>query len=214
MPVLEHCHDVADGVVALTFDDGPSEWTPQILDLLAGHGGHATFFVLGCLAADGAETLRRTLESGCEIGNHTFTHPHLTSLDDEEIRAELAHAGETIESATGTTLQLWRPPFFHVDERVRAAVEGFGLQEVGCSIEPLDWDRKWDADHTVSFVLERLRPGSIVCLHDGRPPDEAAELSRPTRDETVKAVGTILETMTEHGLRSVTISELLRAPSQ
>lgn len=140
MPVLEHCHDVADDVVALTFDDGPSKWTPQILDLLAGHGGNATFFVLGCLATDGADMLRRTLESGCEIGNHTFTHPHLPSLDDEEIRAELVQAGEAIQSATGTTLQLWRPPFFHVDERVRAAVEGFGLQEVGCSIEPLDWD--------------------------------------------------------------------------
>jgi peptidoglycan/xylan/chitin deacetylase (PgdA/CDA1 family) len=209
MPAFEHRYDVTDGVAALTFDDGPSEWTLQILDLLADHGCRATFFALGCLAGEGAETLRLTLARGCEIGNHTFTHPHLTSLRDDEIRDELGRAGEAIEAATATTLRLWRPPFFHVDERVRAAVDDFGLQEVGCSMMPWDWE--WDADRSVAFVLERLRPGSIVCMHDGRPPDEPAELSRPTREETVKAVGQILAAMDDRGLRSVTITELLQA---
>jgi peptidoglycan-N-acetylglucosamine deacetylase len=209
MPLLEHRHDVTDDVVALTFDDGPSEWTLQILDLLSEHDAHATFFALGCLAEDRADTLRRTLECGSEIGNHTFTHPHLTSLDDEAIRNELERGREAIEGATDTTLQLWRPPFFHVDERVRAAVEGFGLREVGCSMMPWDWE--WDSERTVSFVLERLRPGSVVCMHDGRPPGEPAELSRPTREETVKAVARILDVMRERGLRSVTIAELLQA---
>jgi peptidoglycan/xylan/chitin deacetylase (PgdA/CDA1 family) len=209
MPALEHRYDVTNGLVALTFDDGPSEWTLQILDLLEEHGGHATFFALGCIAEKRADTLWRTLDSGSEIGNHTYTHPRLTLLRDDEIRDELRRAGEAIEGATGTTLRLWRPPFFHVDERVRAAVADFGLQEVGCSMMPWDWE--WDADRTVSFVLERLRPGSIVCMHDGRPPDEPAKRSRPTREETVKAVALILEAMRHRGLRSVTITELLQA---
>jgi peptidoglycan/xylan/chitin deacetylase (PgdA/CDA1 family) len=209
MAALEHRYDVTDGVVALTFDDGPSEWTLQILELLAEHDGRATFFALGCLAEERAETLKRTLDSGSEVGNHTFTHPHLTLLAEHQIRDELQRAGEAIEAATQTQLRLWRPPFFHVDERVRAAVAGFGLREVGCSMMPWDWE--WDADRTVAFVLERLRRGSIVCMHDGRPPDEAPELSRPTREETVKAVAVILEAMHERGLRSVTISELLQA---
>jgi peptidoglycan/xylan/chitin deacetylase (PgdA/CDA1 family) len=214
MSALEHRYDVKDGIVALTFDDGPSAWTEQILDLLAAHGDHATFFALGCLASDDdrAPTLRRVFESGCAVGNHTFTHPHLTEIGDEEIRDELERAGQAIESATGATLHLWRPPYFHVDERVRAAVAPFGLQEVGCSMMPWDWE--WDSDRTVEFVLERLRPGSIVCMHDGRPPDEPAELSRPTREETVKAVGVILEAMRERGLRSVTIPELLAHPTR
>jgi peptidoglycan/xylan/chitin deacetylase (PgdA/CDA1 family) len=153
--------------------------------------------------------LRRVVESGSEVGNHTYSHPSLPTIGDREIHDELERAGTAIEAATGTTLHYWRPPFFHVDERVRNAAAPFGLEEVGCSMMPWDWE--WDSDRTVEFVLERLRPGSVVCMHDGRPPDEPAELSRPTREATVEAVGVILEAMTARGLRSVTISELLAA---
>ena len=209
MSVLEHRHGIRDDVVALTFDDGPSPWTGPILDLLAEHESHATFFALGCLAAEGRteQTLRRILESGSEIGNHTFSHPSLPKLDDDSIRDELERAGSVIEEASGTTLRYWRPPFFHVDERVRKVVSPLGLQEVGCSMMPWDWE--WDAARSAAFVIERLQRGSVVCMHDGRPPDEPAELSAPTREESVAAVGMILDAMSERGLRSVTISELL-----
>jgi peptidoglycan/xylan/chitin deacetylase (PgdA/CDA1 family) len=211
MSVLEHRYGIRDDVVALTFDDGPSPWTGPILDLLAAHDSHATFFALGCLAnADGAEqTLRRILETGSEVGNHTFSHPSLPELDDDSIRDELERAGVAIEEASGTTLRYWRPPFFHVDERVREVVAPLGLQEVGCAMMPWDWE--WDATRSAAFVIERLQRGSIVCMHDGRPPDEPAELSAPTRKASVAAVGMILDAMSERGLRSVTTSELLRS---
>jgi peptidoglycan-N-acetylglucosamine deacetylase len=209
MVVLEHRYDVEKDVVALTFDDGPSPWTGPILDLLAAHDGHATFFVLGCLAAaDGGEqSLRSIVGAGSEIGNHTFSHPSLPTLADGAIRDELEFAGSAIEAASGRRLSYWRPPFFHVDARVRAAASPLGLQEVGCSVMPWDWE--WDAERSAVFVVERLRRGSIVCMHDGRPPDEPAELSAPTREASVAAVGRILEAITARGLRSVTISELL-----
>jgi peptidoglycan-N-acetylglucosamine deacetylase len=209
--VLEHRHGIRDDVVALTFDDGPSPWTAPILDLLAAHESHATFFALGCLAdADGAEqTLRRILETGSEIGNHTFSHPSLPELNDDSIRDELERAGVAIEEASGTTLRYWRPPFFHVDERVRTVAAPLGLQEVGCAMMPWDWE--WDAKRSAAFGIERLQRGSIVCMHDGRPPDEPAELSAPTREASVAAVGIILDAMSERSLRSVTISELLRS---
>jgi peptidoglycan/xylan/chitin deacetylase (PgdA/CDA1 family) len=211
MPALEHRHDIVEDVVALTFDDGPSLWTRSMLELLAAHDGHATFFALGCIAAadDGAQTLRRIVETGSEIGNHTFSHPSLPTLEDGAIRDELARAGPIIEEASGTTLRYWRPPYFHVDERVREAVLPLGLQEVGCSMMPWDWE--WPADRSAAFVIERLQPGSIVCMHDGRPPEEPADLSAPTREASVAALGMILEVMSERGLRSVTISELLAA---
>jgi peptidoglycan-N-acetylglucosamine deacetylase len=77
MAVLVDRHDIGADVVALTFDDGPSPWTRPVLDLLAAHGSHATFFVLGCLAGaeGGGQALRRIVEAGSEIGNHTFSHP-------------------------------------------------------------------------------------------------------------------------------------------
>jgi peptidoglycan/xylan/chitin deacetylase (PgdA/CDA1 family) len=209
MSVLEHRYGIHDDVVALTFDDGPSPWTGPILDLLAAHEGHATFFTLGCLASapGSAQALRRILEAGSEIGNHTFSHPSLPKLDADSIRDELDRAGSVIEKASGTTLRYWRPPFFHVDERVREVVSPLDLQEVGCSMMPWDWE--WDASRSATFVIEKLQRGSIVCMHDGRPPDEPAELSAPTREASVAAVGMILDAMSERGLRSVTISELL-----
>lgn len=211
MSVLEHRHGIGEDVVALTFDDGPSAWTGPILDLLTAHEGHATFFALGCLAGAGRaeQTLHRILEAGSEIGNHTFSHPSLPELDDDSIREELERAGSVIEETSGTSLRYWRPPFFHVDERVRRAVSLLGLLEVGCSMMPWDWE--WDAARSAAFVLERLQRGSIVCIHDGRPPDEPAELSAATREESVAAVGMILTAMSERGLRSATISELLRS---
>ena len=74
---------------------------------------------------------------------------------------------------------------------------------------PYDWE--WDADRSAAFVIEKLQRGSIVCMHDGRPPNEPAELSAPTREASVAAVGMILAAMSDRGLRSVTISELLAA---
>ncbi len=211
MSVLEHRHDIGADVVALTFDDGPSPWTGPILDQLTAHKSSATFFALGCLAGapDGAQVLRRILETGSEIGNHTFSHPSTPKLDDDSIRDELERAGSAIEDASGITLRYWRPPFFDVNERVREAVSPLGLQEVGCTMMPYDWE--WDAARSAAFVIEKLERGSIVCMHDGRPPDEPRDLSAPTREASIAAVGLILEAMSDRGLRSVTISELLAA---
>jgi peptidoglycan/xylan/chitin deacetylase (PgdA/CDA1 family) len=180
MAALEHRDDIGEGVVALTFDDGPSPWTDPILDLLAAHEGHATFFALGCLAAadDGAQTLRRIVETGSEIGNHTFSHPSLPALDDDSIRDELDRAGSAIEEAADITLRYWRPPFFHVDARVREAVSSVGLQEVGCSMMPWDWE--WEAERSAAFVIERMRRGSIgACTTAGRPMSRTTSVRRP-----------------------------------
>jgi peptidoglycan/xylan/chitin deacetylase (PgdA/CDA1 family) len=207
--VLDDRHEIRDPVLALTFDDGPSVWTEQILDLLERYDARATFFVLASEVVGDSEraTLRRILDAGSEIGNHTFSHPSLTTLDDGAIRDDLERAGSLIEEASGTTLRFWRPPYFHVDDRVREVVSPLGLEEVGCSMMPWDWE--WDANRTAEFVIERLRRGSIVCMHDGRPAAEPADVSAPTREDTVAAVGTILDAMSKRGLRSVTISELL-----
>jgi hypothetical protein len=75
----------------------------------------------------------------------------------------------------------------------------------------MPWDWEWDANRSATFVVEKLQRGSIVCMHDGRPPEEPVELSAPTREASVAAVGMILEAMSARGLRSVTISELLRS---
>ncbi len=207
MDRIEARADIGRDVVALTFDDGPSVWTEAILDRLQEHGGHATFFVLGCVVADRPETMRRILESGSEIGNHTFTHQYLTLLDDDRIRDEIKRTTAVIENVAGAPSTLWRAPYFNSDERVQAAVGALGLREVWYSIMPGDW--QLPADETARRVIAELRPGAIVCLHDGRPPHEPFELSDPTREATATAMTSILDAMDEQGLKAVTVSELL-----
>jgi len=209
---IEHRHGIAEPLVALTYDDGPSAWTVPILEHFAEHDGRATFFVLGN-AIDGEErraTLRRTVAEGHEIGNHTFTHPgDLATLDEAVIREEIGRAQSSIREVAGVEPVYWRTPFLRTSERLLSVVSTLGLTHVGCSVMPGDWEL--DADEIAEGGRPHLRPGAVIVLHDGRPEDEPPELSRPTREETAKATGTILEDMSRLGLRAVTVSELVAA---
>ena len=209
---IEHRHGIAEPLVALTYDDGPSEWTVPILEHFAEHHGRATFFVLGN-AIDGEErraTLRRTVAEGHEIGNHTFTHPgDLATLDEAVIREEIGRAQSSIREVAGVEPVHWRTPFLRTSERLLSVVSTLGLTHVGCSVMPGDWEL--DADEIAEGVRPHLRPGAVIVLHDGRPEDEPPELSRPTREETATATGTILEDMSRLGLRAATVSELVAA---
>lgn len=203
---------IAAPVVALTFDDGPAPWTEPILDELERHGGHGTFFVLGDAIerADGGRILRRLVDAGHDVGNHTYGHADLQALDDDRIRMEMVRAGAVIEQVTGVAPRYWRAPFFRCDDRVREAIGDVAGREVWFSSMPGDWDQPPEV--TAARVLETLAPGDIIVLHDGRPANEPPELSWPTREATVEAVRLILESMSERGLRSVTITELLALP--
>jgi peptidoglycan/xylan/chitin deacetylase (PgdA/CDA1 family) len=190
-------------VLALTFDDGPSEWTPLILDLLAEHNARATFFILGTCIAGRESALERALSEGHELGLHSWSHPHLTQLSDAEIRDEMLKTRAALEQATGFVARIWRPPYFEADERVRRALAGDSLVEAGCSIAPEDYH--WPAERTAAFVIERLQPGAILDLHDGRP---ARSGSVQTRTATIEALDSILREMDRQGLGGVQYSQL------
>jgi peptidoglycan/xylan/chitin deacetylase (PgdA/CDA1 family) len=197
-------HRSAKGnALALSFDDGPSESTPMILDLLAEHGARATFFVLGASIAGGEHTLERSLREGHELGLHSWSHRHLTELSDAEIKDEMLETQAAIERVTGFVARVWRPPYFDADERVRRALSGSGLVEAGCSIAPEDYH--WPAKRTAAFVIERLEPGAILDLHDGRPEGSGSD---PTRAATVIALELILQELGRRDLRGIPILEL------
>ena len=202
-------HGIAAPVVALTFDDGPSEWTGPIVEELERHGEsrHVLRHSATHSTREGRATVRRLADAGHEVGNHTFSHPDLQTLGDEEIRDEMTRAGAILAEALGGPARYWRAPFLRCDDRVRAAVGDLAGDEVWYSQMPGDWSLP--AEETARRVLEGLVPGDIVVLHDGRPANEPAHLSWPTREATVEAVGLILAEMTARGLRSVTVSELL-----
>jgi peptidoglycan/xylan/chitin deacetylase (PgdA/CDA1 family) len=193
--------------VALTFDDGPSEWTPPILDAFARHGGVGTFFVLGVAIAGREDVLRRVVAEGHELGNHAYSHTDPAALGDEALLDEIDRTTALVEGAAGARPRLFRPPYAAYDTRVARVARSAGLTPtVLRSIDPADW-READAGLIVSRVLDSLRPGAIVCLHDALPPTEPK--GSPDRCPTVAAVPAILDGLAARGYAAVTVSQLL-----
>ena len=195
-------------LIALTFDDGPSVWTPAILDRLAEHDAKATFFVLGSSIPGKEDVLRRIVAEGHELGNHTFTHPDPAAVSDEVLVDELRRGGDAIAEACGRRPALARPPYGGAPERFAAIVRQSGAgPTVLWSIDPADWDQV-DAAPVVEHVLRELEPGAIVDLHDGMPADSSGA---PTRQATVDAVAMLLPELAARGYRAVTVSQLMAA---
>ena len=196
----------APAAVALTFDDGPSEWTGAIADALEAHGCRGTFFVLGPAVERHPELLARLAAAGHEIGNHLWSHADPIEQEPSEIRAELGRTAQAVSVATGARPRLVRPPYCGAPRKVaRAAARGGAELVVIRSVDPEDW-RAPSADEIVDRVLERTGPGDIVCLHDGIAPGNRGT---PSRAPTAEAVARLVPALLERGLRPVTVSELL-----
>ncbi len=158
--------------LALTFDDGPSESTPLLLDLLANHGVRATFFQIGANVRRLPAIARQVVEAGHCIGNHSASHVLLSLRTPQFILNELAEAQKIIADATGSEPRYFRPPFGVRWFGLRGAQERLRLTSVLWSTIGKDW--KWPADAVARRVVAGATNGAIFCLHDGR-----ALLERP-----------------------------------
>jgi peptidoglycan/xylan/chitin deacetylase (PgdA/CDA1 family) len=193
-------------VVALTFDDGPSQWTPRVLDALRDHDARGTFFVLGTAAGSHPDVLKRAVSEGHELGNHLYSHRDPLELDEGELERELQRTAEAVQAAAGVRPRLVRPPYGGDRERVARVADRIGLgPTILSSVDPEDWLESAGAA-IASRVLEAVRPGSIVDLHDGLP---ETNRGHPTREPTVAALHQILPELARRRYRCVTVSELL-----
>jgi peptidoglycan/xylan/chitin deacetylase (PgdA/CDA1 family) len=194
--------------VALTFDDGPGEWTYPILDVLAEHGAHATFFVIGSLVESHPEIVRRILDEGHELGNHTWSHPWLArDCDDERVRDELERTNHVLADVVRSRPRRFRAPRYNVDDRVTAIAARLGLAHTRGDVRPPDWDERCTASFITTFVLQQAHSGCVVGLHDGVAPKNSS--AGHSRLATVHAVGTIVPRLQERGLECVTATTLL-----
>jgi peptidoglycan/xylan/chitin deacetylase (PgdA/CDA1 family) len=173
--------------VALTFDDGPNPAaTPHLLDVLAEHGVTATFFLLGRNLRRHPEVGRRIVAAGHAVGNHTFSHGLLGALSDRAVREEIRSTHREIEDVLGVRPVLFRPPFGLFDRRVLDRVEEAGYVAVVGDVFPVDtWPG--DAEVLAARVLRRVRPGSVVMMHDGYVTDLDQDKGR-----TVAAVARVI----------------------
>ena len=158
----------AAGYVRLTFDDGPNRTaTPDIRDTLAAHGVTATFFVVGQMAVANLTLVQRESQEGHTIGNHSWSHPNLTTLTRGQVESELQRTNDVIAQLTGTTPTQWRPPYGATNPAVEAAAAGVGLTSmVLWTVDPRDWADP-PATTVRDRVLQAVRPDSIILLHDG-----------------------------------------------
>ncbi|TMS00835.1 polysaccharide deacetylase family protein [Nonomuraea basaltis] len=181
--------------VALTFDDGPGEPTGRLLDLLKRRDVRATFFVIGqMVAADqGGRTVRRMVDDGHELGNHSWSHPPLAELPLEAVRKELQDTDDIVERLTGVRMRVMRPPYGSTDDDVAEETRREGLAQILWNVDTLDWRDR--VSTTVAKRAGEAKPGSIVLLHDIHP-------------STVDAVPALLDTLSRKGYTFVTVSEL------
>lgn len=187
-------------VIALTFDDGPSnEYTANLLDMLAAEGVKATFFVGNNQIRYGAaDLLTRAASEGHEIGNHTYYHRNLHRESAERIREDLTKMNEVIFQLTGQTPTLMRPPGGDYDQQVKTICAELGLSIIGWSWQssPQDYRHKGDAGYIAQHVVEHAGNGHIVLLHDSYA-------------ASVAAVPAMIQGLKARGFRFMTVSELL-----
>ena len=188
--------------VALTFDDGPSESTPRVLEILTRHNVPATFFQIGTNVERLPAIARAVREAGHEIGNHSHTHPLLSLKSPGFIRRELARAQQAIEERAG-----FRPAWF----RAPYGVRWFGLRRAQASLKlvgvmwtAIGYDWKLSPEASVRRVSASLANGAILCFHDGR------ELrAKPDIGATVEAVRHLVPMLLDRGYKLETVSRLL-----
>lgn len=188
--------------LALTFDDGPSESTPQLLDVLEDFGVRATFFQCGHHVRRLPEIALRCLSRGHEINNHSDTHPAFFLRSPDFIFDQLLRAQEAITETTGHKPVYFRAPFGVRWFGLRSAQERLSLTGVMWTAIARDWTLP--AGEIVKRMKPRARPGSILCFHDGRE-----LVHRPDISATVDAVRTLLPYWLESGFEFLTLSDLL-----
>jgi|ERR1019366_200435 peptidoglycan/xylan/chitin deacetylase (PgdA/CDA1 family) len=188
--------------VALTFDDGPSESTPRVLELLDKYQTPATFFQIGANVERLPEIARAVRAAGHEIGNHSHTHPLFCFHSAGFIYREFARAQRAIADATGCPPVLLRAPFGARWFGFREAQRRLGLRGVMWTAIGYDWKLK--ADTIVGRMLPGATNGAILCLHDGRE-----VRANPDIRETVAAVGRLIPALRDRGYEFNTVSRLL-----
>ncbi|MBW7454193.1 polysaccharide deacetylase family protein [Paenibacillus sepulcri] len=193
--------------VALTFDDAPdADFTPQILDVLKKAGVKATFFVIGNRAESHPDIMKRIVQDGHLIGNHSYNHANLPKLSDAEFRYQINKTDQLIRQFTGFTPKIVRPPYGNISERQIQWLASQHKKIVNWNVDSLDW-KGLKAEQVEGNILAHVYPGSIILQH-------AAGGTGEDLSGTVKALPNIISKLKNDGVKLVTITELLNIPAK
>jgi peptidoglycan/xylan/chitin deacetylase (PgdA/CDA1 family) len=152
------------GYVGLTFDDGPSSTTPNLLNALKQNGLRATMFNEGQYAASNPAQVRAQIDAGMWVGNHSYTHPHLTQQSQAQIDSEISRTQQAIAAAGGGTPKLFRPPYGETNATLKAVEAKYGLTEIIWDVDSQDWNGA--STDAIVQAAGRLTNGQIILMHD------------------------------------------------
>ncbi len=184
--------------VALTFDDGPSEWTPQILDILRKNGVAGTFFNVGGTISTYGPNSTQALQAGHSVGDHTWTHPQLPSMGIGDQKSEIDRTASALVGLGIPQPRLFRPPYGAYDANTLALMKKNKMLLVLWDIDSLDWTKP-GADAVFNNAVNGVTSGSIILMHDGGG----------DRSQTVAALPRIIATLRKQGYEMVTVPRLL-----
>ncbi len=201
-----HKPEYAEGtkLIALTFDDGPGKYTDRLLDELKARGIHATFFVVGQNAQRYTSTLKRMIDEGHVIGNHTMNHKNLTKLSDSEALKQINDCADLVENACGVRPYLLRCPGGNVNDAVKKVLKDQHLALVNWSVDTRDWQSR-DTEKVLATAFQSgpygIRDGAIVLMHD-------------VYETTLNAAVQMIDRLIADGYTIVTVPELLAARNE
>jgi len=189
--------------IAFTFDDGPSPSTPLLIDYLAAENIRATFFQCGMNVERNPAIARAVLAAGHEVGNHTYSHPHLYLKSPAFIDREVTQAQDIISRQLGAAPTLLRAPYGQRWYGIGAVQQRLGLLGVMWTVIGHDWD--WPAERIAALILRKASPGGIVCLHDGRGIQPHPDISN-----MLDALKRIVPALRARGYSFETVTALLK----
>ncbi|WP_019229065.1 polysaccharide deacetylase family protein [Sedimentibacter sp. B4] len=178
-------------MIALTYDDGPSKYTKEILDLLKENNSAATFFVLGSQASKYEETVKQMIENGNQIGNHSYDHKRLTLLNDEELYDQINKTDNLIYEIAMYRPFVMRPPYGSTTEALKEKIQ---KPIINWSIDTRDWESR-NAETITQIIYENVKDGDIILMHD-------------LYESSLEASKTVIPELINRGYQLVTISEL------
>lgn len=182
-------------LIALTFDDGPNTTTTNdVLDVLEEYNAKASFFLIGNNINDeSAKSVKRAYDMGCEIDNHSKSHPNMGSMQPEEIKAEVEFVNEKVYEITGEYPKFFRPPFIDTSA---AMYENIDMPFI-CGIDCQDYMENVTAEQRADYIMNGAKDGVIVLLHDAAG-----------NSQTVDALKIVMPQLIEQGYEFVTLTEL------
>ena len=184
-------------MIALTFDDGPGEYTEELINCLVENNAKATFFMLGQNVEAYPEIAKKLSDAGMELGNHSYSHPDLVTIGAEAAAQQVSNTDAALKAATGFEATVMRPPGGSFNDSVKAAINH---PLIIWSIDTRDWATKSE-DQTYQVVMDNAQDGSVVLMHD-------------IHEWSVKAAIRMIPDLIAKGFKLVTVSELAEAKGE